>query len=64
MGKGALSDIKYFVHHLAYCAAMFTEILRRAIPEGYRPAVSMRSSLLFGNDRPDHAVVRIRSYEE
>jgi hypothetical protein len=39
-GEGMLFPIRYFVHHLPDCGAMFTEILRRAIPTRYRSAVS------------------------
>jgi len=44
MGEGcALSDNRYFVHHLSECDSIRTEILRQAIPCRYLLAVYMLS---------------------
>lgn len=52
MGRHALSEISYFVHHLPDCDPRLTEILRKAIPCRYRLNVSSLSSLLLGIDGP------------
>ena len=39
---------------------MLTQILRKAIPRGYRPAVYLLPSLLFGNDTPIVRLYKLR----
>jgi CRP-like cAMP-binding protein len=51
-GGGMLfTCIRYLVHHILDRDAMFAEILRRAIANRYRSAVSQLPSLLLGNDK-------------